>query len=168
MDEQLKKRLVGAAVLASLAVIFLPMILSDGRGVDELAPVAAEIPPWPDQEFHSQLLKNEVPSAEPIPVPVKMKTSSGQKEPLATAPRVGLSSWVIQAGSFSEIENARKLVIKLRKAGLDTMDPEQIEIRGKLVYRVRVGPEIEKENAEKLLPRIKKISGLAGKIRRYP
>jgi len=168
VNEQLKKRLVGAAVLASLAVIFLPMILSEGRNLESTERVTAKIPPWPQPEFQSRLLKDEIISERPIPVPVEVEKDPGQEKPVITAPRVGLSAWVVQVASFSEIENARNLVDKLRKGGLDTPDSEQVEIRGSKVYRVIVGPEVEKENAEKLLPKIKELTGLTATVRRYP
>ncbi len=45
MDQNIKQRLVGIAVIFSLAVIFLPMIL-DGSGVDKQT-LKVEIPPQP-------------------------------------------------------------------------------------------------------------------------
>lgn len=58
MDLSLKQRLLGAAVLIALAVIFIPMFLSEpapdrpaGRELGELA-----IPPAPDAEFQTRVL----------------------------------------------------------------------------------------------------------------
>lgn len=58
MDLSLKQRLLGAAVLIALAVIFIPMFLSEpapdrpaGREFGELA-----IPPAPDAEFQTRVL----------------------------------------------------------------------------------------------------------------
>ena len=45
MDQNIKNRLVGIAVVSSLAVIFLPMIL-DGSGVEK-AQLEVTIPPQP-------------------------------------------------------------------------------------------------------------------------
>lgn len=47
MDEKLKQRLVGSAVVISLGVIFLPMILDGGRYTD-LEKVQVDIPQRPD------------------------------------------------------------------------------------------------------------------------
>ena len=57
MDSTLKQRLIGAAVLAALAVIFLPMLL---KGPDVKEPDAAEVPltmpATPGQEFETREL----------------------------------------------------------------------------------------------------------------
>jgi len=62
MDSTLKQRLIGAAVLAALAVIFLPMLL---KGPDVKEPDAAEVPltmpATPGQEFETR----ELPLSEP-------------------------------------------------------------------------------------------------------
>ncbi len=75
---------------------------------------------------------------------------------------------MIQVGSFSNQDNATKLVQRLRKAGLDTMPPQPVIVNGKQLYRVKVGPELDKANAEKLLKEVKKVAGLQGTVIRYP
>lgn len=190
LDEQLKKRLIGAAVLAALAVIFVPMLLESPPAQRPLGEIP---PPPPAKPFDSKLL------SEPVPPPAKVaplvprvsdekppkpeKPPQAEKPPSApvakippetkvptaeTVPRTGLAAWVVQVGSFSSQENARKLAAKLRKAGLQVLDPERIELRGKVLYRVQVGPVLEKERAEALLPKVNKIAGTKGKVRAYP
>lgn len=65
MDSALKQRLIGAAVLVALAMIFLPMLL---KGPDTAEPDAArvplEMPSAPDQEFETR----ELPLNTPAPV----------------------------------------------------------------------------------------------------
>ena len=65
MDSALKQRLIGAAVLVALAMIFLPMLL---KGPDTAEPDAArvplEMPSAPDQEFETR----ELPLTAPAPV----------------------------------------------------------------------------------------------------
>ncbi len=195
LDEQLKKRLIGAAVLAALAVIFVPMLLESPR---EQRPLGEIPPPPPPRPFDSKLLREPVPppakvaplvprvseQAPPAARPTKPgKPPRAEKPPSApaaktppkpkastaeTVPRTGLAAWVVQVGSFSSQENARKLADKLRKAGLQVLDPERIELRGKVLYRVQVGPVLEKKRAEALLPRVNKIAGTKGKVRAYP
>lgn len=64
MDSSLKQRLIGAAVLAALAVIFLPMLL---QGPDVKEPDAAEVsldmPAAPDQKFETREIPLSVPEA---------------------------------------------------------------------------------------------------------
>ncbi len=66
MDQPLKQRLIGAAVLAALAVIFLPMLL---KGPDVREPDAAEVPlsmpATPGQDFETR----ELPLTAPEPAP---------------------------------------------------------------------------------------------------
>ena len=64
LDEQLKKRLIGAAVLASLAVIFVPMLL---ESPPEERPLGEIPPPPPARPFDSKLLR------EPVPPPAKAR-----------------------------------------------------------------------------------------------
>ena len=62
MDSPLKQRLIGAAVLAALAIIFLPMLL---KGPDVKAPDAAEVPlsmpATPGGEFETRELPLTTP-----------------------------------------------------------------------------------------------------------
>ncbi|MDZ7752716.1 MAG: SPOR domain-containing protein [Gammaproteobacteria bacterium] len=56
MDERLKQRLVGAAVISVVLVVFVPLILDD-RSADPTPPTAESIPDWPDDErFQSRIL----------------------------------------------------------------------------------------------------------------
>ena len=55
MDGQLKKRLVGAAVLVSLAVIFIPIVL-DTSNSGEPRIVTTNIPPKSEQGFSSSII----------------------------------------------------------------------------------------------------------------
>lgn len=173
MEEGLKKRLLGAAVLASLAVIFVPMLVEEPVDKAELVRTP---PPPKAKPFNSQLLREEVPPPVAALPPTQRRAPEEIMDtpvaPAAAEPkpvlRTGLSAWVVQVGSFSSEENAVKLVKKLRKAGFQTQDPEQVEIRGKVLYRVRVGPVLEKDRAVALLPKVNKLTGTKGSVRAYP
>lgn len=205
----MKRRLIGATVLISLAIIFLPMILEHEPLMVDRGEMKA-IPEAPDEKFKSSLIRDEVleespqpavnqasPTAsevvaeEPAPAPaveftpvapvtaeavpkakpepVKQETKPVEKPaPAPKQAKPGPSAWVIQVGSFSNQENAKKLVERMRKAGLDTLDPQPAVVNGKQLYRVKVGPELDKRNAQKLLPRVKQVAGLQGTVIRYP
>lgn len=60
MDERLKHRLVGAAVLVSLAVIFLPMLLNNA-GESGPTITSTNIPPKPKNGFSSRVMPVEEP-----------------------------------------------------------------------------------------------------------
>jgi DedD protein len=166
MDEGLKKRLIGAAVLASLAVIFVPMLFEDPPPQPPKLPPLPERPP--ERDFASEMLREEIPAIAPL-VPSPATTATVPEEDASdTKPLTGLSAWIVQVGSFSSRENAEQLVQKLRAADLPTPDPELVDIQGKRYYRVKVGPVIERERADGLLPRVRAIAGGEAQVRAYP
>ena len=70
MEDRLKHRLVGAAVLVSLGVIFIPMVLDNaGRGGGGI--VDTNIPPRPEGQFSSRVVPVDEPestlASEPFP-----------------------------------------------------------------------------------------------------
>jgi len=181
LDEALKKRLIGAAVLASLAVIFVPMLVEEPA--DRQPPEAVPEPP-PAKPFESSLLRREVPLLPPAVPPTQARTEEEQVAPASivpvapkpappvssepATPRPGLAAWVVQVGSFSSLANARKLVGRLRKAGLQVLDPERIQLRHKVLYRVQVGPVLERRRAKAMLPVVNKVAGTRGRVLSYP
>ncbi len=184
MDEGLKKRLIGAAVLASLAVIFIPMLFEEPPSQPPPLPPLPQKPPV--QDFASAMLREEVPVVTPL-APAKSPPNLPPASPPSKPPvqsvaprepalvraepikaRTGLTAWVVQAASLSSRESADRLVAKLRQAKLPTPDPELVEIRGKRYFRVRVGPVIERAEAEGLLDKVSSIAGAKAQVRQYP
>lgn len=208
MHQRLKERLVGAAVLVVLAVIFIPMILTGP--VDSGAIKGTNIPEKPDKTLKPALVPitdstrpeptgtadDRTPAAtssepqasiEPVTtVPESPKvsapattdnvaqsapeTSTGTAKSATGQPQdkaVGLSAWVVQLGSFASKVNADKLNLRLRKAGFPAF-VEPIEKDDKTVYRVRVGPELLRSDADKLLADISARMKLEGIVLRYP
>ena len=149
MEEGLKKRLIGAAVLASLAVIFVPMLFEEPP---------SRPPPLPPLPRRTVVNETDTDGSE--------NTAVGA--PPASKPRTGLSAWVIQVGSFSSRENAQKLVAKLRDAKMPTPDPELVDLRGKRYYRVKVGPVVERAEADGMLDRVNEITGAKARVQQYP
>lgn len=171
MEEPLKRRLVGAAVLASLAVIFIPMLLEDPP---PRAPEVQNIPPRPAAvPFASEQLNQEVPASitrtepRPRPVPVLKEEKEPERKP-AVQSKTGLTAWIVQVGSFGSQQNAARLVKKLRKAGFAAPDAERAKVNGKTVYRVKVGPFLEKKRATQILAKVSKTAGVKAQVRRYP
>jgi cell division septation protein DedD len=73
-------------------------------------------------------------------------------------------AWVVQVGSFSSVDNARKLRDKLRKQGY-TAFVDTGSTGKKTLYRVRVGPEVKRQAAEKTRDRLNKRLQIQGVIR---
>jgi DedD protein len=166
MEEGLKRRLIGAAVLAALAVIFVPMLF------EEPPPQAPQLPPLPAPpppvDFASEMLREEVPAVVPPPAEPAPADAPAAVETPAAEPRTGLTAWVVQAASLSSRENADKLVARLRAEQLPTPDPELVDIKGKRYYRVRVGPVIERAEADAMVAKVSEIAGTQARVQRYP
>jgi DedD protein len=62
MDSALKQRLLGAAVLIALAIIFVPMFLGNAPPKDNTT-VNLDIPPPPERKFETRTLPVEMPSS---------------------------------------------------------------------------------------------------------
>jgi DedD protein len=77
------------------------------------------------------------------------------------------SGWVVQVGSFSSSNNARALRDKLRKQGHASF-VESVKGNSGTVYRVRVGPEVSRDSAERLRKQLKEVAGLKGLVQTYP
>ncbi len=196
MDEGLKKRLIGATVLVSLVVIFVPMLLEQ-ESVVSTDLEENIIPDRPETDFSSRVLPLETeelskpPAVEPEPVaqakpPVpgddvakeaaskkkpepKVESKPAPKEQQKPATRVGLSAWVIQVGSFSQRSNADKLVKALQGKKYAAFT-DQVDVKGKILHRVLVGPEIDKKRAEKILLDLNnhlKPQKLKGRLKSY-
>ncbi len=199
MEQQLKQRLVGAVVLVSLAVIFIPVIL-EGPG-DEWTPRNQNIPQPPPLDFRTDMelplpeFEGETAAgpvaaspgqtqavpvqadgaetgpepvsvpAEPEPAPPPVAAAPVTREPpVAAAPADG---WYAQVGSFSQQDNAAGLRERLGKAGYPA-HLQQTDIGKGSSYRVLVGPEKGRENAEKLLRKLARELQLKGIVIELP
>lgn len=176
--QQLKRRLVGATVLASLAVIFVPMML-DSRPAEEL--VGATIPERDVGPFNETLGASDtapiergdataVAALDPNRLPptaAGVPAAGGGEADRPGAASATLRSWVVQVGSFSQQDNAEGMAQQLRAAGFDTVI-EKAELDGQTLYRVQVGPEAAEARAELLRQRIHKTLKLDGSVREHP
>lgn len=165
MESQLKQRLVGIAVIVSLAVIFLPALL-DGAGMleqQQFKQKKLEIPPPPKverrevdlaaqakalknrsaqiPEFHNDFVDTSNRKAE-AKTPVKqIKSQPPQKQ-------VGGSTWIAQIGSFKDQDKAFKLRDKIRRYKLGSVFIQGVVINNTKNYRVRLGPFLYKKQAQ--------------------
>lgn len=198
MHHRLKERLVGAAVLVVIAVIFIPMLLTGP--IDSTSINKTNIPERPAEKFSSKLVPlndslmpiteavdasddiiNEEPLSQDESVETYDETVTNVAEETAEKvtnekqvvqektinKKVGLTAWVVQLGSFSTKVNADKLNLSLRKAGFPAF-VEPLTKKGKTSYRVRVGPEILRADADALLKSIKTKMKLDGLVLSYP
>ncbi len=80
-----------------------------------------------------------------------------------TEPDDPLVRWVVQAGSFAATDNAGNLVARLRAAGYTAYVATVNDASG-TVYKVRVGPLIERQSAVELAARLREEMQIEGLI----
>lgn len=81
--------------------------------------------------------------------------------------QVGLSAWVVQLGAFDSQEKADQLMRRLKQAGFRAF-MEPVTGNKQTAYRVRVGPELLRSEADKLQRDIKAAMKLDGIVLDYP
>lgn len=92
MDKSLQKKLVGAAVLIALVVIFLPMLLDGGKGNESLS-MQVEIPEKPVYQVPNRLQQPAAlpvvpqPDIDPSSVAVAQPLTAGQPQ-ISSQPQI--------------------------------------------------------------------------------
>lgn len=160
-------------------------------GIDQVQKPDPDVPPantpdTPDKMTGSQQDKNPAATRQTGPVgkvakPAAKTAQSNTTDsiakpgtiPPATAAKKSapVSStamvWVIQAGSFSNRQNAEKRRNRLRKNGFQSFI-EPSSKNNKTFYRVHIGPETRRVNAEASLKKLQKKLNIKGIIVSYP
>lgn len=192
------QRLIGAVVLVSLAVIFVPMILT-GEGELVYNTGRNAVPPEPEYEFaisagtDVSALREEVrehtavkvvePDLDLAAKEVASTTIKRDQDPPAAAsgnpaedkkrlqrnraqispsPRTRqVQAWAVQVASFTEQQRALSLRDKLRKNNY-VASVESVQLGTGLSYRVRIGPMVTRDDAEKTKKKIKESLNLNG------
>lgn len=230
---RIKQRVIGAIVLVSLGVIFIPMLLNSERSLDDGMPVfGSNIPNKPayiskkadksttpssaaiiiksQADFDSRVMVDEhtpklkdesvasfakeesptkiIPAKDssqksskaaqtqeakkkstPNQTTAKKLTTSSEIITAKTAPtaKQPAKAWAIQVGSFSERKNAFSLRNKLRSKRF-TAFVDAIKTPKGNIYRVRVGPEVQRVQAEKTQQRLFKELKISGLVIAHP
>lgn len=208
MDDALKARLIGAAVLVALAVLLIPELLSDRKAAAPAATSDAtargtrtvtielagnpqgstltETLPAPDPAQTAAAPSASEPPAGSTPAstqpeatpPVQVDQAvapapTQASPPSATAPqpvppsnptaaRPARGGWAVQVGAFGSAASAEKLVRQLQEAGYQVF-VSPVARGGRTLHRVRVGPEIERTEAESLVAGLK-VRGLPATV----
>lgn len=102
--------------------------------------------------------------AAPVPATTPAKPVTGAQTDTAAKP---LSGWVVQLASLASKNNALALRERLRGLGYTAFVEETTTAQG-VLYRVRVGPELERANAETLRNRLEQQVQIKGIVSRYP
>ena len=172
MEAPLKQRLIGAIVLAALALIFVPMLL---KSPDVKDPDSADVPLRIPDEADSDGIKTiEIPldgsapivsapkpSTQPVPapaLPAPVESLSVAPAVPSAAPETGV---LAAAGQYAVVISAKNdaeakaITAGLLKQGLSS----KIQSNGQL-FRVRIGPYASREQAE--LARLRSTAVVSG------
>ena len=106
------------------------------------------------------------PPPTPLPKPQAATTEPPAKPKAAPAPPATTSAWAVQLGAFSSQAKAEQLVAELRKRRYSAFVLEY-RAGGKVLYRVRVGPEQDRARAVEIAARLAK-DGFQPVVARHP
>ncbi|MCJ7557163.1 MAG: SPOR domain-containing protein [Gammaproteobacteria bacterium] len=182
MDEKLKERLVGAAVVVVLGVVFIPALLN-GPPDAGTATRALSLPGQDAVAVKRVTIDLGNPGATaPQPDPMAVATrpppmqtpatgegaKAGKTEKPAPKPdqqagsgvtptptaTLEVHEWVVQVGSFSSQDNAQRLASQLKAQGFKAFVSKYRDGNNTL-HRVRVGPVQAREEAESLAEQLR-------------
>jgi DedD protein len=217
MDEAAKRRLVGAAVLVALAVIFVPMLVEQEDDERFGDPIVIPDSPVFGTEQHDQGRPEfaddvNLPGPDtvrlPLPVPEPPQSLANDQtswtggstsavddasdttfapaaSPASSRPAAsnqpanptavaeppplpaGVQAWVVQVISLRDQDKARTIRDSLRGKGFPSF-VAKAEVDGQTYYRVQVGPEVERERADRLAEQLKSETSNPPFVKRYP
>ena len=173
MDTGLKQRLIGAAVLIALAVIFLPMLVKGPAPDSGVSDVSIKMPDAPEGEIETRELPLVMPGDVPKGGAVGMNATPvdrpgtqalpGQPEgtPAGTDPAATPSTdpatalpataaggnYAVHFGAYASQKGAETVAALAVAAQLPAYT-EATTINGKPAFRVRIGPYATRADAE--------------------
>ena len=149
MDRALKQRLIGAAVLIAIAVIFLPMLVKGPAPVSGAADVSIEVPAEPNSGFETR----ELPLGVPGQVPAGGVAGMANEAPVATpspapsTPATAAGDYAVNFGHYGTSADADRMASALNQSQL-TAYSEAAKFNGRDAWRVRIGPFASRAEAE--------------------
>ena len=189
----IKQRFVGFVVLVAIAVIFWPIVFVTPENADDFELPVFEMPPKPvvavserrepvlnkvDQSVLPKVQEPEPPIIQPIdiasPAP-DLALVDADEEPEQQSSALeradfddqGLPvSWELQVATFSTAERAEEIALELRNKGHKAYVSAVI-IDGTNLFRVRIGPKMQKQRLLDLQPDIDAYYGVESSIIRF-
>jgi len=196
VQESMKHRLVGAAVLVGLGVIAWPVVF-DTTPVREISqrsqiprapaeqafevaqPDPVVLPPAPDSAARREQLPDTPPPEAAAEVDVSMPevASAPAKAPLAkpapdpvvpvrTDARALPEQWALQLGVFSARDNALELRARAEKAGFHAL-VQTVGSGPARRYRVYAEPKLDRAAVQRAAASVQQKLGIKGYVTRY-
>ena len=189
----IKQRFVGFVVLFAIAVIFWPIVFVTPESTDDFELPVFEMPPQPsvsvserrepvlnkvDESILPEVPDRQAPIVQPIDVASPMPNMAlvdADEEPeqqsaaleRATFDDQGLPvSWELQVATFSTAQRAEEIALELRNKGHKAY-VSAVTIDGKMLFRVRIGPKMQKQRLQDLQPGIDAYYGVESSIIRF-
>src|SRR5690606_816481 len=172
VDSQLKQRLIGAAVLVALAVIFLPMLVKGPAPDSGVSDVSLKVPDAPQGGYETRDLPLVVPDEAPaggmvglqvpdaddgaLPTVDTSTAPSGRDAPTTgeagaqatmLPPTAAGGDYAVHFAAYDSSVRADTVISRLRDAQLPAYR-EAGEVGGKQAWRVRIGPYATRADAE--------------------
>ena len=159
MDTRLKQRLIGAAVLIALAVIFLPMLVQGPAPDSGVSDVPLDVPGEPGVAMETRDLPLVSPQAgggsvmplqaggrpeSSLPT-VDTRVDAGDGTPMPAATAGG--AYAVHFGTYGSQNDAEVIVRQLTQAQLPGHS-EATTLNGQPAWRVRIGPYGSRAEAE--------------------
>ncbi len=189
----INQRFVGFVVLVAIAVIFWPIVFVTPENADDFELPVFEMPPKPavavserrepvldklDQSILPEMPERQPPIVQPVdvasPMPdVALVDADEEPEQQASAleraefDEQGLPiSWELQVATFSTAQRAEEIAVELRNKGHKAY-VSAVKIDGKKLFRVRIGPKMQKQRLQDLQPDIDAYYGVESSIIRF-
>ena len=170
MERALKQRLIGAAVLIAIAVIFLPMLVKGPAPVSGAADVSLEVPKTPQDGFETRDLPLGTPGQVPVggiagladaPAATAASAASAATAatpaPASSQPGMAAGDYAVAFGHYATAEDAGRMVTALQQAQLAAYS-EAASFNGRAAHRVLVGPFATRSEAESARLRALQVS----------
>ena len=188
LKKRARRRLIGAAALALLAAVVLPMVMDhqpaptlrdiqvripspDEGASQRVSPPLAKAPSKPENKPESREESKPDAKAPPPSTPqAEVKVAEAKPEatpqPESPTPAEKNEAWEVQLGAYQSDTSVKNLVGKLKQLGIPVYT-EKIETPNGPRTRVRAGPFPSQEAAEKARVRVK-IVGVDGPVVKMP
>jgi DedD protein len=122
-------------------------------------------PPAPSAESLDAWLNPAAPPSSPAVTPSPAVAAAAPAASGAPDETAAGGVWVVQVGSYADVDNARKRVEQLQARAFEAWVAEPERPGGP--FRVWVGPELERARAVALQQRIQREFGLEAEVRRH-
>jgi len=189
----IKQRFVGFVVLVAIAVIFWPIVFVAPDDADDFELPVFQMPSKPDvtlserreplinkvdQTLLPVIPQRDPPMAQPVDIAsaaTDVDLVEADDEPLQQASareraifdEQGLPiSWELQVATFSTAQRAEEIAVELRNKGHKAY-VSAVTMDGKKLFRVRIGPKMQKQRLLDLQPDIDAYYGVKSSIVRF-